>query len=167
LRTGISGSALGGWCGGFAGKGGGVRERRRSGSGLQTGGGHNGGGATARVAASTASAGGRRAADQAAVASGTGGFVIRLGKSGTIESGNEPLPLGYTDPDARATWFDEPGQAVAVCLYELVRGRKKTSAKILAGKKEKTRPTSGDLERLTQALLEVLRASGYVKPRTI
>jgi len=59
------------------------------------------------------------------------------------------------------------GQAVAVCLYELVRGRKKTSAKILAGKKEKTRPTSGDLERLTQALLEVLRASGYVKPRTI
>ncbi|MGD0826173.1 MAG: RNA methyltransferase [Terriglobales bacterium] len=59
------------------------------------------------------------------------------------------------------------GQAVAVCLYELVRGRKKTSARILAGKKEKTRPTSGDLERLTQALLEVLRASGYVKPRTI
>src|SRR5208282_5883321 len=33
------------------------------------------------------------------------------------------------------------GQSVAVCLYELVRGRKKTSAKILAGKKEKTRPT--------------------------
>ena len=59
------------------------------------------------------------------------------------------------------------GQAVAVCLYELVRGRKKTSARILAGKKEKTRPTSADVERLTQALLEVLRASGYVKPRTI
>ena len=59
------------------------------------------------------------------------------------------------------------GQAVAVCLYELVRGQKKTSAKIFAGKKEKTRPTSGDVERLTQALLEVLRASGYVKPRTV
>ncbi|MGA7560395.1 MAG: TrmJ/YjtD family RNA methyltransferase [Terriglobales bacterium] len=59
------------------------------------------------------------------------------------------------------------GQAVAVCLYELLRGQKKTSAKIFAGKKEKTRPTSGDVERLTQALLEVLRASGYVKPRTV
>jgi len=59
------------------------------------------------------------------------------------------------------------GQAVAVCLYELVRGEKTTSAKILAAKKEKTRPTSEDVERLTQALLEVLRASGYVKPRTV
>ncbi len=59
------------------------------------------------------------------------------------------------------------GQAVAVCLYELVRGRKTASAKTLAGKKEKTRPTSEDVERLTRALLEVLRASGYVKPRTV
>jgi TrmH family RNA methyltransferase len=59
------------------------------------------------------------------------------------------------------------GQAVAVCLYELVRGRKTASAKTLAGKKEKTRPTSEAVERLTQALLEVLRASGYVKPRTV
>jgi TrmH family RNA methyltransferase len=59
------------------------------------------------------------------------------------------------------------GQAVAVCLYELVRGQKKTSAKIPPGKKEKTRPTAGDVERLTQALLGVLRASGYVKPRTV
>ena len=60
------------------------------------------------------------------------------------------------------------GQAVAVCLYELVRGQKKTSAKILpGGEKEKTRPTAREVERLTQALLEVLRASGYVKPRTV
>lgn len=59
------------------------------------------------------------------------------------------------------------GQAVAVCLYELVRGQKKTSARILPGKKEKTRPTAREVERLTQALLEVLRASGYVKPRTV
>jgi tRNA/rRNA methyltransferase len=59
------------------------------------------------------------------------------------------------------------GQAVAVSLYELVRGQKKTSAKILPGQKEKTRPTARDVERLTQALLEVLRASGYVKPRTV
>jgi TrmH family RNA methyltransferase len=59
------------------------------------------------------------------------------------------------------------GQAVAVCIYELVRGRKTVSAKILPGKKEKTPATSGDVERLTQALLGVLRASGYVKPRTL
>jgi TrmH family RNA methyltransferase len=59
------------------------------------------------------------------------------------------------------------GQAVAICLYELVRGRKTTSAKTLAGEKEKTRPTAREVERLTQALLEVLRASGYVKPRTV
>lgn len=59
------------------------------------------------------------------------------------------------------------GQAVAVCIYELVRGRKTTSAKTLSGKKEKTPATSGDVERLTQALLAVLRESGYVKPRTV
>jgi tRNA/rRNA methyltransferase len=59
------------------------------------------------------------------------------------------------------------GQAVAVCVYELVRGRKTTSAKTLPGKKEKTPATSADVERLTQALLAVLRASGYVKPRTV
>jgi TrmH family RNA methyltransferase len=58
------------------------------------------------------------------------------------------------------------GQAVAVCLYELVRGQKTTSAKTAPGKKEET-STSGDVERLTQTLLEVLRASGYVKPRAV
>ncbi len=59
------------------------------------------------------------------------------------------------------------GQAVAVCLYELVRTRKTTAAKTAPGKKEKTSATSGEVERLTQMLLEVLRASGYVKPRTV
>ncbi|MFZ0800465.1 MAG: TrmJ/YjtD family RNA methyltransferase [Terriglobales bacterium] len=57
------------------------------------------------------------------------------------------------------------GQAVAVCLYELVRGRKTAEAKTAPGKKEKTSATSGELERLTQVLLEVLRDSGYVNPR--
>jgi TrmH family RNA methyltransferase len=57
------------------------------------------------------------------------------------------------------------GQAVAVCLYELVRGQKTASAKTAHGKKEKTSATSGDVERLTQALFKVLGASGYVKPR--
>ena len=69
------------------------------------------------------------------------------------------------------------GQAVAVCLYELIRGRKmaapknknaKTTApKITAAKQKKIVATSAEFERLTQVLLEVLRASGYVKPRIV
>ena len=54
------------------------------------------------------------------------------------------------------------GQAVALCLYEIVRGahavaRTPTPLK-LAG--------AADLERFTHLLLEALRASGYVNPRT-
>ncbi len=58
------------------------------------------------------------------------------------------------------------GQAVAVCLYELVRGRKTAPAKIAPGKKGKTSATSGDVERLTQLLLKVLGVSGYVKTQS-
>jgi TrmH family RNA methyltransferase len=58
------------------------------------------------------------------------------------------------------------GQAVAVCLYELVRGKKKTApAKAAPRKKEERSATSAEMERLTLVLLEVLRASGYVNPR--
>jgi tRNA/rRNA methyltransferase len=69
------------------------------------------------------------------------------------------------------------GQAVAVCLYELVRGQKKVlSKKLLAktktspgksksGKKERISAASGDVERMTQLLFRVLGASGYVHPR--
>jgi TrmH family RNA methyltransferase len=57
------------------------------------------------------------------------------------------------------------GQAVAVCLYELVRGRKIAAAKSAAGKK--TPATAREVERLTQALLEVLCESGYVKPQAV
>ena len=60
------------------------------------------------------------------------------------------------------------GQAVAVCLYELVRGTKKTApAKAAPGKKEKTSATSEELERLTQVLLEVLHTSGFVNSRAV
>ena len=38
-------------------------------------------------------------------------------------------------------------------------------AKAAPVKKEKTSATSGDVERLTQALFKVLGGSGYVKPR--
>jgi TrmH family RNA methyltransferase len=57
------------------------------------------------------------------------------------------------------------GQAVAVCLYELVRGRKVAAARLAAGKK--TPATAREVERLTQVLLEVLCDSGYVKPQAV
>ena len=59
------------------------------------------------------------------------------------------------------------GQAVAVCLYELVRGQKTAPAKTKTalGKKQKTSATSREVERLTQLLFKVLSASGYVNPR--
>ena len=53
------------------------------------------------------------------------------------------------------------GQAVAVCLYELIRlptrGEKAPAHKPAEG---------GDLERITQLLAEALRASGYVRGAT-
>jgi len=53
------------------------------------------------------------------------------------------------------------GQAVAVCLYELVRARPAAPA----GEAPKL-ATAGQLERITAFLLQALNASGYVKPRT-
>jgi tRNA/rRNA methyltransferase len=53
------------------------------------------------------------------------------------------------------------GQAVAVCLYELVRDAK------AARPTEKLQPaTKGETERITAMLFDALRASGYVKPGT-
>ena len=57
------------------------------------------------------------------------------------------------------------GQAVAVCLYELVRDAKKaTPAKKLAKEKVTKRATAGEVERISDGLLEALHRSGYVKP---
>ena len=51
------------------------------------------------------------------------------------------------------------GQAVAVCLYELIRGGK------ILERKEKQKPAAAaDLERITTMLLEALRESGFLKP---
>ena len=52
------------------------------------------------------------------------------------------------------------GQAVAVCVYELARGTKSA-----AQRGEPPAATAGDLNRVTTVLLEVLRASGYFKPK--
>jgi len=62
------------------------------------------------------------------------------------------------------------GQAVAVCLYELVRAGKIPAGETgAAGSPMTSMATAsaraGDLERITQLLFEVLSASGYVKPR--
>ena len=51
------------------------------------------------------------------------------------------------------------GQAVAVCLYELVR-----QVDAAQPSQKLTRATAGETERLTMMLLDALDASGYVKP---
>lgn len=54
------------------------------------------------------------------------------------------------------------GQAVAVCLYELVRSPRAVSAALMP-----VRPAPGaDLERISSRLLEALEACGYVNPKT-
>ena len=59
------------------------------------------------------------------------------------------------------------GQAVAVCLYELVRGQKRTPSNTAPLKKAKASASSDEIERLTQVLLEVLRDSGFVNPKAV
>jgi tRNA/rRNA methyltransferase len=53
------------------------------------------------------------------------------------------------------------GQAVAVCLYELVRDSRAITQRV-----EKSElATAGEVERITGMLLHALRASGYINPR--
>jgi len=52
------------------------------------------------------------------------------------------------------------GQAVAVCLYELVR-----NGRAVQQTQSPKSATAAEVERATMLLLDVLRASGYVKPR--
>jgi len=62
------------------------------------------------------------------------------------------------------------GQAVAVCLYELVRGRKipsRSLANAALARKEKTPASSGGIERLTQLLFQVLSTSEFIQPRAV
>jgi len=53
------------------------------------------------------------------------------------------------------------GQAVAVCLYDLVRTR---SSQPRPGKRKPA--SAGELEAITQRLFETLRVSGYVNPQS-
>ena len=56
------------------------------------------------------------------------------------------------------------GQAVAVCLYELVRDPKK--AAVAKGTKKKA-ATAAETERISTLLLEALHISGYVNPISV
>jgi TrmH family RNA methyltransferase len=54
------------------------------------------------------------------------------------------------------------GQAVAVCLYELVR-----DSKVARPTEKVKRASSAELERITTTLLEAMRSSGYLTRRPI
>jgi tRNA/rRNA methyltransferase len=57
------------------------------------------------------------------------------------------------------------GQAVAVCLYELAR--KSPSSRVAKSQRDNAEPAApmADVDRITEVLLENLRASGYIAPR--
>jgi tRNA/rRNA methyltransferase len=58
------------------------------------------------------------------------------------------------------------GQAVAICLYELIRDAKSTAKFELLP--EKSIPaTAGEVERFTHVLTEALRVSGFLDRRTV
>jgi len=54
------------------------------------------------------------------------------------------------------------GQAVAVCLYEIVR-----DGKAAAQQEKRKFATAGEVERITKILLDALRASGYLDRRPV
>jgi TrmH family RNA methyltransferase len=61
------------------------------------------------------------------------------------------------------------GQAVAVCLYELVRDARAATLRQTRAKGSAARPelaAAGEVERITGVLLDALLASGYLKPRS-
>jgi TrmH family RNA methyltransferase len=110
--------------------------------------------------------------------------ILRQLKSGPVAIlfGSEKVGLSNEDmshchwlmriPTREAHGSMNLGQAVAVCLYELVRqsssvtGEKPTRRKANTSAQESNLGAkAGDIERLAQLLCDVLRASGYVKPR--
>ena len=109
-------------------------------------------------------------ADRQEAGVGAGGAAVRLGEIWPVQRRSEPLPLAAAHSHARGAWLDELGQAVAVCLYEIIR---QTPGKA-PGKASQTlaqppaKPPAGaeDLERVTLLLEEVLAASGYVHAGT-
>jgi TrmH family RNA methyltransferase len=58
------------------------------------------------------------------------------------------------------------GQAVAVCLYEMVRSPDAETLVSSSTAHEHAAAPAGDLDRLTALWMETLQASGYIKPGT-
>jgi tRNA/rRNA methyltransferase len=59
------------------------------------------------------------------------------------------------------------GQAVAVCLYELVRAEGRRTARVAPEPLGREKPaTLGVVERITTTLLAALRSSEYINPKT-
>src|SRR5205807_781997 len=56
------------------------------------------------------------------------------------------------------------GQAVAVCLYELARGRDESNISQSQKPPRQQRASAAEVERIAALLLETLHASGYLKP---
>ena len=95
---------------------------------------------------------------------GSGGVALLFG-SEKVGLSNEAL--SYCHWLMRIPTCDENismnlGQAVAVCLYELVRDSKSERAP-----KKLDLATAGELERITTMLLEALRASGFLGRRRV
>ena len=63
-------------------------------------------------------------------------------------------------------WSMNLGQAVAVCLYELIRDSNAVVQNAVMQPGKGTRASSAELERITDTLLVALRASGYPKLNT-
>jgi tRNA/rRNA methyltransferase len=104
-----------------------------------------------------------------------GGRLIRKhleSKPAALLFGSEKYGLGNDDlshchwllriPTRREHGSMNLGQAVAVCLYELIRNRRVATIR----PKPATPAKAEELERLSRLLLEVLDESGYVNPRT-
>jgi tRNA/rRNA methyltransferase len=92
------------------------------------------------------------------------GRVAMLFGSEKVGLSNEALDHCHrlvTIPTVETNFSMNLGQAVAVCLYELIR----SSAAPKPGK-EAPRARSGELERITQMLFDILTTSGYINPRT-
>jgi tRNA/rRNA methyltransferase len=70
-------------------------------------------------------------------------------------------------PTREEHWSMNLGQAVAVCLYELVRGRKLVATAAAKAVAKKKTATAAQVERLTRVMLGVLRNSGYINPRKV
>ena len=119
-------------------------------------------------------AGGARQLQQDLIPLDAGGGMIRARLAGervALLFGSEKRGLSNDDlsychwlmriPTREAHSSMNLGQAVAVCLYELIRSESAPTVE-----QPEMRASAAALERMTRALLDVLGESGYTKPGT-